>query len=177
MSGRLFRRSRAALAGLGLCGAATVAALAATTGTASAAQPEYYAPLTAQSSGLDLDVSGASTAAGAPVIQAPADGGYSQDWATPGVGSEGRIWNLNSRMCLTTDGVAGDQLYQKPCIRRLARYERWAVYGISGSIVVLYNTYFGLAVDVYQNSLQAGAPIDAWPYNGQPNQEFSGSLT
>jgi Ricin-type beta-trefoil lectin domain-like len=32
-----------------------------------------------------------------------------------GTGNTYEIVNVNSNMCLTTDGVAGDQVYQEPC--------------------------------------------------------------
>jgi hypothetical protein len=198
MSSRFFHRSRAALAGLALCGGVAVAALAAASGTAYAAPSgtahapsgtthavpigtthapsgtasasEEYFPLTADSSDLNLDVSGASTANAATVIQWPANGGLDQNW-DPNTPIPGLIQNENSGMCLTTDGVAGDQLYQKPCIKRLREYQTWDQY-FAAPGVCFYNPYFGLVVDVYGNSDQAGAPIDAWPYNGGLNQWF-----
>jgi hypothetical protein len=177
MSARFFRRSRAALAGLAVCGGLTAGTLAATAGPAAAqsADAQSYGTLTAYSSGLNLDVSGASTAPGGVVIQSYANGGADQNWSVPAVYTTGRIRNQNSGMCLTTDGVAGDQLYQKPCLRRLARYQRWHVYlaAFAANTVTFYNPAFGLAVDVYENSTQAGAPIDAWPLNGQMNQFFT----
>jgi hypothetical protein len=172
MSARFFRRSRVALAGLALGGGLAAGALAL---TASPADAQSYVTLTAYSSGFDLDVSGASTAPGGVVIQWPADGGANQNWSVPAVWTTGRIRNQNSGMCLTTDGVAGDQLYQKPCIPRLAEYQRWHVYlaAFASNTVTFYNPTFGLAVDVYGDSTMAGAPIDAWPLNGQYNQFFT----
>jgi hypothetical protein len=171
MSRRFFRRSGAALAGLTLCGGLTAGTLAA---TASPAGAQSYILLQAESSGLDLNVSGASTAPGGVVIQWPATGGgLNEMWTVPATGSGGVIQNANSAMCLTTDGVAGDQLYQKPCIRRLRRYETWDIYNGDPGDVVIYNPYFNLVVDVYGDSDSWGAPIDAWPYNGQGNQNFT----
>jgi hypothetical protein len=152
-------------------GIASAGQLAAITGTASADQS--YVTFNAESSGLYLDVSGASTAPNGLVIQWYPDGGANQNWSVPAAESVGRIRNQNSGMCLTTDGVAGDQLYQKPCLRRLARYQRWSIVPLANGYVVLANVYFNLVVDVYGNSGTAGAPIDAWPYKGQPNQQFA----
>jgi hypothetical protein len=87
----------------------------------------------------------------------------------------GLIQSLNSGMCLTTDGVAGDQLYQTPCIPRLARYQGWSVVDIyppDGWVQGAYNPILSLCIDVYRDSNAAGAPIDAWPCKGQNNQEF-----
>ena len=66
MHSRFFRRPGAALSLLALCGGLSGAALAATAGSASAQQNSDIIPI---SSGLRLDVSGAATWAGAPVIQ------------------------------------------------------------------------------------------------------------
>jgi hypothetical protein len=179
MSGRFFRRPRAALAGVALCGAATVAALAATGGTADAATggiaagggvTSGYFTFTAVSSGMNLDVEGASTAPGGRVIQWPADGGTNQNW---GFTTHDYLKNQNSGMCLTTDGVAGDQLYQKPCLKRLARYQTWYPTCLPEGCLLAGDN--GLVVDVYQGSTAEGAHIDAWPLNPngpQPNQLF-----
>jgi Ricin-type beta-trefoil lectin domain len=115
MSGRFVRHSvRTAPAGLALCGGATFAALAATGGTASA-QSNTYTTLNPSSSFMAIDVSGASTAPGAGVIQWYDNGGSNQRWSVPGGGSIGPIANQNSGMCLTTDGTAGDELFQWYC--------------------------------------------------------------
>jgi Ricin-type beta-trefoil lectin domain-like len=178
VSGRFFRRSHAvlaALAGLALCGAATVAVVATTGGTASAISG-YYLILSADSSSLNLDVSGASTAPGGRVTQWYSNGGANQNWSVPDIGLSGVIQNQNSGMCLTTDGVAGDRLYQKLCLQRMFPYQQRHVSSPSSNIVTLYNPAFGLAVDVYNDSDSAGAHIDGWYPNGQPNQfsEFEG---
>jgi Ricin-type beta-trefoil lectin domain-like len=65
---------------------------------------------------LPLDVSGAATYAGAPVIQWLANVGSNQRWnfVQQPDGNE-EIVNQNSGMCLTSDGVAGHWVYQWPC--------------------------------------------------------------
>src|SRR6516162_5628253 len=62
--------------------------------------------------GLLLDVSGGSTQPGAPVIDWWANGGANQQWTFSPIGGNNtyEIINVNSGMCLATDGVAGDQL-------------------------------------------------------------------
>jgi hypothetical protein len=172
MSNRLLRRPvRAAFAGLALCGGVTLAGLAAGGSTAYADQ-SVTTTLAADSSGLFLDVAGASTAPDGLVIQWYPNGQANQNWVLPAPGSTGFVWNQNSRMCLTTDGVPGDQLYQKLCDENLAPYQQWNVIEPIYAQVELYNPWFELAVDVYDNSGKAGAPIDAWYPNGQPNQTF-----
>lgn len=169
---RHFRRSRAALAGLALCGGVTFAALAATGGSAYAAPS--YTTLNAASTFMAIDVSGASTAPGAPVIQWYDDGGANQHWSVPGAGATGEVVNQNSGMCLTTDGRAGDQLFQWYCSSTNS-YQQWYVeeaWTLWGNEVDLYNPGSGLWVDVYGDSYWAGASIDAWYANGGNNQSF-----
>jgi hypothetical protein len=179
MPSQFFRRSRAVLTGLALCGAATAAVLPATSGAASAAQvpstsataTEYYYTFSAESDGLYLDVQGGSTAKGALVLQWLPTGTASEEWGT---GPGWHIRNENSGMCLTTDGVAGDQLYQWPCRRSLAWYQNWTVLYYSNGVDEIINRHFDLYVDVYQDNTTLGGPIDAWPNNGgYPNQLFA----
>jgi hypothetical protein len=173
MLDRFVRRSRVAMAGLALCGGISGVALAATAGTASA-DPGITTTLAANSSGLVLDVKGASMEPGPDgvVIQWYPNGQANQNWVLPAPGSTGFIRNQNSGMCLTTDGAAGDQLYQEPCDPNLASYEQWNVTQPGYGQVELYNPWFDLAVDVYNDSSMAGQPIDAWYPNEQPNQTF-----
>jgi Ricin-type beta-trefoil lectin domain len=65
---------------------------------------------------LVLDVAGASTSVGAPVIQRYLNNGSDQRWNFVQLpdGNE-HIVNQSSGMCLTTDGVAGDQVTQWTC--------------------------------------------------------------
>ncbi len=177
MHSRFLRRSGAALSLLALCGGLSGAALAATAGSASAQQNSDIIPI---SSGLRLDVSGQASWAGAPVIQWDANGQANQKWEVPPIGAAPNlIQNANSKMCLTTDGVAGDQLYQEPCV--YSPYEDWVLQdnsqgdAVNGDqAVTIYNPAFNLVVDVYGNSYTEGAAIDAWPANGQFNQAFWG---
>jgi hypothetical protein len=172
MSSRFFRRSRAVLAALALCGGTAVAVVAATGGTASASQtlplPPVY--LRADSSGLFLDYD--ATASGNLVIQANFNNHNAQQWVIPAAGATGRIRNELSGECLTTDGTAGDQLYLIPCKARLANYQRWEVTEDAPG-TLLTNPYFGLVVDVYNGSTSPGSAIDAWYYTGQSNQWFT----
>jgi hypothetical protein len=120
---------------------------------------------TTNSSGLYLDTIGGG------LFRDEGYGGASQEWYVPAAGQYGRIKNYVYNACLTTDGVAGDELYLRTCTRRWVAYQTWYVqqdapgYNFS-------NPYFGLVVDVYGNSGQPGALIDGWPYNGQFNQWF-----
>jgi hypothetical protein len=172
MSRRFLRRFvRTALVGFALCGGGTGAALATTGSTAFA---QSYTTLNAASSFMAIDVSGAATWPGAPVIQWYDNGGANQHWSVPGSGATGEIQNQNSGMCLDTDGVAGDQLFQMPCDPNnpLQQWYVDEIWTVIGDEVALYNPTSGLWVDVYGNSYSAGAAIDAWYGNRGYNQSF-----
>ncbi len=170
------RRARRAAAGL-ILAAGAAGLLAAGTGVASASTA-FTAHLTPDNTAfLQLDVSGASTAPGAPVIDWWTNGGANQTWTFTPVGNGNyEIVNQNSGQCLTTDEVAGDQLFQYYC--QSAPNQLWKTgltndpqdFFIGKSI---YNQASGLDVDVYGNSPWPGAAIDAWYPNGGYNQSFS----
>jgi len=124
--------------------------------------------------GLLLDVSGGSTQPGAPVIDYWANGGANQAWTFYPVGGNNiyEILNNNSGMCLTSDGIAGDQVNQMPC--EGSQLQLWRTYltPSSTSAYPIQNVYSGLYLDVSGNSPWPGAAIDTWPYNGGANQFF-----
>ncbi len=125
--------------------------------------------------GLLLDVSGASTQPGAPVIDYWANGGSNQQWifSTTGAYDTYEIINVNSNQCLTADSNAGDQVYQWPCDG--STQQQWVTGLNPGSIYAytIQNVSSGLYLDVSGNSPWPGAAIDTWPYNGGSNQYFS----
>jgi hypothetical protein len=123
---------------------------------------------------LLLDVSGASTSPGAPVIDWWADGGSNQQWTfSPDGGTNTyEIVNVNSGMCLTTDGVAGDQVFQMPC--NGGQIQQWQTSLTPGGVgaYLIRSVYSGLYLDVSGDSPWPGASIDTWTYNGGYNQYF-----
>lgn len=125
---------------------------------------------------LLLDVSGGSTYPGAPVIDWYSNGGANQDWLFSPVGGSNTydIINVNSNMCLTTDGVAGDQVYQEPCDGSLLQQWQTGLTPGNASAYVIKNISSGLYLDVSGDSPWAGASIDTWYYNGGLNQQFGG---
>jgi hypothetical protein len=168
----------------GLLAAAAITTALGSWGFAAAASADQYGPtayssstpywtLNAENSSLAIDVSGASTAPGAPIIQWYDNGGNNQHWQYATDYQVGPIINENSGMCITTDGIPGDQLVQMPCVGAMA--QEWMVVDstdVTRPARSFYNPYFGLEVDVYGDSPWAGAPIDAWYPNGQNNQAF-----
>jgi Ricin-type beta-trefoil lectin domain-like len=125
---------------------------------------------------MNVAVSQGATYLGAPVIQWYNDGGSEQKWI---FGDEFNgdqfvgyvIENANSSQCLTTDGNAGDQLYQFYC-EAGALTQVFTVTQNDGGADLFQNVGTGLYLDVSGYSWGAGASMDLWYANGQPNQEF-----
>ena len=162
------------LLGGGLAASALAAGLTLGTGTAAHADSGFTVHLTPNNTlGLLLDVNGASTAPAAGVIDWYANGGANQAWTFIPFGNDTyEIQNVNSQLCLTTDGVAGDGVYQLQCVG--GAQQKW-VTALSPSAFGAYpirNLYSGLYLDVSGNTAWPGATIDTWYWNGQNNQYF-----
>jgi hypothetical protein len=99
-------------------------------------------------------------------------GASSQLWSLVPQGSLYQIVNLASGQCLTTDGVAGHQLFTWPCYPQSQNlWQLSATFGANGALI--RNPAYDLYVEVYGGSTAAGGAIDAWPYNGgYANQYF-----
>ncbi len=158
---------------LAMTAAASVAAfsglLLATAGTAHASGPRYrIAP--ESNPFVYLDVQGGSTGDGAPIVQWSLSGD-NQFFTLQPSGSHFELVNGHSGKCVTTDGVAGHQLYQ------------WACHGTDNQLwdtaltpngygYAIRSVYSGLYVDVAGGSGAQGAAIDTWYWNGGYNQYF-----
>jgi len=123
---------------------------------------------------MALDVAGASTSVGAPVIQWYFNGGSNQRWNFVQLpdGNE-HIVNQNSGMCLTTDGIAGDQVTQWTC--NGSSQEEWhgSLPGGISSFSTLKNPASGLYLDVSGDSPWAGGHIIVWYWNSTHGELFS----
>lgn len=126
---------------------------------------------------LQLDVGGASTSPGAGVIDWWTNGGANQAWTftrITGNPNTFEIINQNSGQCLTTDGVAGDQVYQEPCDQDAT--EEW-ITGLrpatGATAYSIESAYSGLYLDVNGDSPWPDTSIDTWYGNGGYNQYFS----
>jgi hypothetical protein len=147
---------------------------------------------------LVVAVSQGSTSPGTPVIQwwDNGDGAAEQFWSSQpampwlaygygyGGPSPDYIINQNSGQCLTSDGVAGDETYQWPCVG--SPYQMW--YPNNDTTVIIptginnlfssedvntwQNAASGLYLDVTGDNPLPGAYIDTWYYNGAANQYF-----
>jgi Ricin-type beta-trefoil lectin domain-like len=124
---------------------------------------------------LVLDVAGGSTANGAGVIQWYGSFAGNQRWnvVDQGDGTE-TIVNQNSGKCLTTDGVAGHQLYQFTCVG--SPLQKWQsnmhTLGTPNNVSTIRNPSTGLNVDVNGASRWAGAKIIGWYPSNADNQYF-----
>jgi Ricin-type beta-trefoil lectin domain-like len=119
-----------------------------------------------------VDVSGASTQAGAAIIQWPYNGGQNQVWTLRPAGTNYEIVNKGSGQCITTDGVAGHWLYQSGCNGSAG--QQWSTSLTPGNLVTytIGNPASGLYMDVEGASGSQGAHLDGWYRNGGWNQLF-----
>jgi hypothetical protein len=169
---RIRRRHRRLAATL--AATALAAGLAAATGPAARADSSFTVHLTPDNPlGLLLDVSGASTAPAAGVIDWYANGGANQSWTFIPFGNRVyEIQNVNSGLCLTTDGVAGDGVYQLQCAGGAPQLWSTAITLTGVGAGTIRSVYSGLYLDVSGNTAWPGATIDTWYWNGQDNQYF-----
>jgi hypothetical protein len=169
--GQLRARGAAAVAAVAL---ATTGALAVGSGAAHAASGFTIHVTPDSSFGLLLDMSGGSTSSGGGLIQWYANGGANQEWNFLPYGGTNNylIQNGNSGLCLTTDGVAGDQLTQFPCAGGPGQIWHTPLNPTLVAAATIMNPWSGLYMDVYGDSPWAGAGIDAYYYNGGLNQFF-----
>ncbi len=124
----------------------------------------------------DVAVAGGSSTPGTRIIQWPADGGGEQEWNFGNVIDDGvdigtLIQNGATGECITSDGNAGDTVYEEEC-EATAKNQLFAVSGSLGSYDTIYNISTGLYLDVSGYSGNEGTNIDLWYYNGQGNQSF-----
>jgi hypothetical protein len=176
-TGKLNRLTRklALVAGTAAVAATSSVGLLAVGGGVAHAQSSNDETIISNLSWLNLGIRGGSTSAGTDAIQWWADGGGEQQWnAYHYAGLAGTYYqNINSGLCLTTDGVAGDPLTQQPC-SYYNPYQRWvSSFQWFYAGYTLYNPATGLNMDVQGASYWGGAEIDAWYPNNQVNQVFS----
>jgi hypothetical protein len=144
--------------------------LLATGGAAQAGGPHYrIAP--ASNSFLYLDVSGGSIYDGAPIIQWSLSGD-NQVFTLQPSGGHFELVNRNSGKCVTTDGIAGHQLYQWTCSG--TDDQLWDTsLTPNTSVYWIRSVRSGLYVDVAGSSAAQGAAIDTGYWNGGSNPWFS----
>lgn len=86
------------------------------------------------------------------------------------------ILNQHSDQWLTTDGVAGDQVYREPCGGVSDPYDQVWYTGLRPNTwpdaYNIQSSGSGLYLDVYNDSPWPGVEIDSWYANGGQNQYF-----
>ncbi len=158
---------------IGSAGSSTLDALAGVFNSGAyspSAHPWYSVPLL-------WDVSNASTADGAPVLQWVYNAGHNQQWyVLPTDGGYAELVNRNSGKCLAAPGYgAGQQLIQVSCTGNPGQQWYLNVYpgqSILGQTKAVRNRATNLYADVSGASTNAGAAIDQWYYNGDWNQQW-----
>lgn len=132
--------------------------------------------ITAEFDGMNVSVADGGTDDYHRIIQWYNDGGAEQKWYFDQVydatgGFEGYLLrNENSGLCMSTDGNAGDTLFQVTCDP--GNMAEWFDRGISGTDNNFFNRSTGLYLDVSGFSYSAGANMDLWYWNGGDNQWF-----
>jgi Ricin-type beta-trefoil lectin domain len=167
---RFFLRRARLLAGAALA----TAAVAAVPAAASAQSLQNVAISTEVSANsLVLDVAGGSTDNGGGVIQWYGSFAGNQRWnlVDQGDGTE-TIVNQNSGKCLTTDGVAGHEIYQFTCVGSPLRKWQGTLRQQFDGKTDLVNRASRLALDISGGNHWAGGKLIGWPQNDQDNQKF-----
>jgi len=131
--------------------------------------------IVASSSGLNMDVSGASTADGATIVQYPArsglnqqfdvvalgDGSYSIRPAHSGKSLDVYQWNANNGAELRQWTYAG------------GTNQRWRIDPVGGGLNSITSVFSGRVVEVWQASTAAGAALRLNTYVGTANQKWT----
>lgn len=118
------------------------------------------APLS--NSALFVDVSGGSKASTARVIQWTVSGD-NQVWTFKPYGDYYEMVNKNSKMCLETDRVPGDQLFQAPCDGNAGEIWEYEEANDLSASKLIWNPSSYLYIDVYGGSTTRGAAIPCLP--------------
>ncbi|PZG01807.1 RICIN domain-containing protein [Micromonospora deserti] len=134
--------------------------------------PGYY-NLLAQHSGKAADINGASTAAGAVLIQWPTNGRLNQQFEFVDTGDgHFRIKARHSGLFLqVSSNSSGADITQQPS--STVASQQWRIVDHGGDVISLINRQSGLAMDVWEYSTADGARISQYTYNGNPNQRFT----
>lgn len=179
---RRLRRAKAAVLVL-------AAGIAMTTGTgtahaAEARNPSFETGLAPFASlGMRLDVGGDTTSAGDKIVTWYINGGSDQVWNVVQSLDDPTLVTLNnkgSNMCLTSDGVKGDQLTQERCDGSASQtFQTFDSYGEPqpmqhhrGYTYAFRNLESNLCVNLQGGSPAAGTHIINWDCNGWAGNNY-----
>jgi beta-galactosidase len=142
-------------------------------GSTGPVEPGVNYRMVAQHSGKAADISGASTAAGAALVQWTVNNGANQQFDFVDAGSG--YWRIRARhsgLVLQVSGTGtGADITQQPS--STATTQQWKVTDHGGGTVSLVNRASGLAMDVWSQATTDGARISQWNYTGAANQRFN----
>ena len=130
--------------------------------------------LVAQHSGKVAEIAGASTMAGAMLVQRAGNGAANQQFEFIAAGDgHVRVKARHSGLFLQVAGNAsGADVTQQP--DNSSPSQQWRVTDHGGGVISLINRQSGLALDVWERSSADGARIAQYAYNsGSPNQRFT----
>jgi hypothetical protein len=124
-------------------------------------------------SGLNLAVSGNSTASGATIVQQSADNALDQEWQLVPVGDGSfKVLDRNSRLGLALPSTSqGAQLIQKADDN--ATDSQWRFVPTGSGSYTLKSSADGMLADVSGGSTAAGAPVIQWPADNGTNQQWT----
>jgi galactose oxidase len=121
--------------------------------------------IVAASSGQCVNVSNASTAESAPIVQAVCDGQNDNLWTLSPVGSNYHVVSRLSGLCLNVPGgssASATQLIQSTCQSASGTSDQWQLIPV-GTSYHLVSVSSGQCVNVSGNSQTPGAKIIQWP--------------
>ena len=134
--------------------------------------PNGAVTLVAQHSGKVAEIAGASTTAGARLVQRTGNGAANQQFEFVDAGAgHVRIKAIHSSLLLqAASSMSGADITQQADTG--AAGQQWRVTDHGGGVVSLINRQSGLALDVWEVSSADGARISQYAYGGSPNQRF-----
>lgn len=143
-------------------------------GTGSGVGTSTVYQLENESSGLSLNVSGASKTNGAPVIQWPYNGSSNSKWTfTPTSNGYYQLVNVNSGLDAVVQNAstsAGAKIIQWSL--GSAKNDQWKPVQNSDGSFTLYNLKSGLVLEDPGSSSAQGTQMDQWTANGGANQNW-----
>ncbi|MFC3491008.1 glycoside hydrolase family 2 TIM barrel-domain containing protein [Glycomyces rhizosphaerae] len=135
-------------------------------------EPGAFYRLVAQHSGKAADINGASTSAGAALIQWTANSGPNQQFEFIAAGGYYKIRARHSNLVLqVASNATGADITQQPDTG--AASQQWTLTDHGGGTVSLVNRASGLTMDVWAQSTEDGARISQWNATGGANQRFN----
>jgi len=127
------------------------------------------------SDGLCIDVSGASTTAGASIIQWTCSGAANQQWALHSVATNTyTLVSVKSGMCMDVSGGStsnGAKIIQWPC--HGSSNQQWQAVAKGSGQFELHSVKSGKCLDVTGASTTRGTQFQQWSCTGASNQRFT----